>query len=146
MTHERLTYLLNQYGGQNITGGERAELKMFLDGLQENDLPDGFVQALLDEKPTGKEILHNRLQAEEILKAVLATDKFPGSTAKLKELPVQLPTIAPRNNWLRYAAAVLVIIGAAIIGYLVLPGKNNKGAAKEIVAKSADVAAPQIAK
>lgn len=108
MTHERLSYLLQQFNGKRLVETERRELLQFLDGLGDNTLPEELLRPLLHEQPSHTGDYLSTDAIEKVLQSVLALDKFSGQPTAFIP-PVHRVHFLRRWGWV---AAVIVLVGA----------------------------------
>lgn len=131
MTHERLTYLLNQFTGKEMVEDERNELKHFLDGLSDNDVSEELVRPLLEEKLSGPSDHRTQITMENVLQSVFAVDKPKPLLRSDEIVEVPQPYIAARSahrvHFLReWSWAAAIILVSSIGAYFLATNKKNK--------------------
>lgn len=119
MTHERLTYLLDQFAENRISAAERAELMLFLDGVADKELAEDLVNPWLHEISSAQSGHLTKEEIEAVLRPVFDLDKSSGvGTICSEEVhPVQRSPFF-RLKWVRYAAAVIILSGLATYGWV----------------------------
>lgn len=139
MTHERLTYLLNQFAGKRLVEEEKNELKQFLDSLPDHNLSEELVRPLLQEKPAGSSDYMTEASRQHVLQSIFALDKFLGRSNEIIEIPQPSAPVHPahRIHFLRkwgWAAAAILVIGTTIA--IALSHNKESGPIKKNIAVS----------
>ncbi|MBS1565998.1 MAG: FecR domain-containing protein [Bacteroidetes bacterium] len=121
MKQERFTYLINRLAARAITAEETAELQELLHELDDLELPEALSESWLNENAlTGKPAAGFE-EADKHAEAILAVDKSidPGTGAQesddtiISEPPVRRIDFF-RMPWFRYAAAIIILVGAGL--------------------------------
>src|SRR5689334_9451261 len=101
--HERLTYLFYRYYENECTPSEKEELLLLLQDPQY----DALLRSLIDE--TWARDIPSRLQdpqtADKILQYIIR-----------QQPPILLP-IHRKSSWVKYAAALLLVLSASFLAY-----------------------------
>lgn len=124
MKHQRLYYLLERYFQKNYTNEEKTELNALLEKQENEELVKQWIDESFDKK------LDHTMEAaagNEILNTILLVK--PGRMPVANGRTVHRVHFL-RTAWFRYAAAVVLVAGAAL--YLLLNTRKKEKQAVEI--------------
>lgn len=126
MNNNRLYYLLDKYFEKSHTAEEKAELLMMLSNADNEEITKQWIgEALSKDLPYEM----NPSTEQEILQAILQVKplgKITGEKPVHSNGPINRPRVRfLANNWLRYAAAVVIIIAGAGYFFMSSPGKKQ---------------------